>query len=46
MHVCFANLRDGVAKPTDEEVEQKFAEWEAEGIEPSLVRIRIVRAAE
>ncbi len=34
---------DGVATPSDEEVERRFAEWRAEGIEPNLIQIQVVR---
>ena len=37
---------DGTAKPTDEEVDRQMAEWEAEGIEPRLIQVQIVRAGE
>ena len=39
-------VRDGVAKPTDEEVDRQMAEWEAEGMEPRLIQVQIVRAAD
>ena len=33
------NSADGTAKPTNEEVDRRVAEWEAEGIEPFVIRI-------
>ena len=30
---------DGTTRPSDEEVERQVAEWEAEGIEPFVIRI-------
>lgn len=35
------NSADGTSKPTNEEVERRVAEWEAEGIEPTVVRVVI-----
>ena len=33
-----------MSEPTDEEVEEQFAEWREQGIEPGLVRIEIVNS--
>ena len=35
---------DGTARPTDQEVEAWKSEMEAEGLEPCLIRVRIVNA--
>ncbi len=38
---CVIQIRsaDGTSKPSNDEVERRVAEWEAEGIEPFVIRI-------